>query len=237
VAHAYSLSTLVTYEPLVDSTTAVFLARLDELFADTYDVCDFGTWLQYFAFDVIGELTFSKRLGFLETGTDVENIMASIGANFDWFSVIGQWPVLDLWLGKNPMYNQLYRQSVSSPIVKFAQRRLAERLSPGEAENEDDGVLQDPEKQAQNTHSRPDFLSRFLSLSEENPEPLTDKQTIAHLFVGIALLTSLFPVLTRFLGEHQCRQRYHRYNSPRDILLPPQEPQIIAQTSCRTRRG
>lgn len=49
IAPAYSLSTLVEFEPLIDSTTAVFLSRLDELFASTGKVCDLGQWLQWYA--------------------------------------------------------------------------------------------------------------------------------------------------------------------------------------------
>lgn len=77
------MSTLVQFEPLVDSTVEAFLTQLSERYADKEDqssagVCDFGTWLQYFAFDVIGELTFSKRLGFIDRGIDVDNIIKNI---------------------------------------------------------------------------------------------------------------------------------------------------------------
>jgi hypothetical protein len=94
IAQAYSLSTLVEFEPFIDSTTAVLFSRLDELFANSNKICDLGEWLQFYAFDVIGELTFSKRLGFLQQGQDVEGIMASIAANFDWCWVVGQAPIL-----------------------------------------------------------------------------------------------------------------------------------------------
>ena len=186
IAHNYSLSTLVEYEPLVDSTTATFLTQLDERFADTGEVCDFGRWLQFFAFDVIGELAFSKRLGFLESGTDVDNIMQSIEKNFDYFSVIGQMPVLDLWLGKNPIYVRFFKRAVSSPILQFAQGLLRERIGPDKAKEVEDTrgtpVVADKHD---DLHQRPDFLSRFLTLSAENPEPMTDKQILANLFANI----------------------------------------------------
>jgi hypothetical protein len=35
-------------------------------------------WLQYYAFDVVGEFSFAKRLGFLERGTDVDRMMEAI---------------------------------------------------------------------------------------------------------------------------------------------------------------
>jgi hypothetical protein len=78
IANLYSMSYIASHEKLVDQTMAHFFRRLDELFVDTDGVCDFGTWIQYFAWDVIGNLTFSKPLGFLERGGDVENITASI---------------------------------------------------------------------------------------------------------------------------------------------------------------
>jgi hypothetical protein len=41
-------------------------------------VLDLGEWLQYFAFDVICELTYSKRMGFMEMGGDVEGIIKDL---------------------------------------------------------------------------------------------------------------------------------------------------------------
>ena len=73
IASAYSMSTLVEVEPLIDSTTSLFMRRLDE-FAAEGQMFDLGLWLQMFAFDVIGEVVFSKKLGFLETRSDVDGI-------------------------------------------------------------------------------------------------------------------------------------------------------------------
>lgn len=83
--------------------------------------------MQFFDFDVIGELTISKRLGFLGQGEDVEGIMVSITANFDWCSVIGQMPILDYLLTKNPIYWKFF--PIASPIINFGQRRMMERFS------------------------------------------------------------------------------------------------------------
>ena len=56
----------------------VFFEQLDKRFVQTQEVCDLGAWLQMFAFDTMGEITFSKRLGFLEGGKDVDGLMESI---------------------------------------------------------------------------------------------------------------------------------------------------------------
>ena len=88
VANAYSLSALVSLESRVDSTMEVFCTQLTERFVDKQQVCDLGKWLQMFAFDVIGELTFSKRLGFLESGEDINGVMAGIWNTFKQTSLV-----------------------------------------------------------------------------------------------------------------------------------------------------
>lgn len=81
VSNAYAMSTLVTFEPHVDSTSTEFLRQLKLRYADKTGedgICDLGLWLQFYAFDVIGELTYSKRLGFVDHGTDVDNIISNL---------------------------------------------------------------------------------------------------------------------------------------------------------------
>jgi hypothetical protein len=73
---AFAMSSLVEYEPLVDSTTDVYIERTKELYCgENSKRCDFTRWLQFYAFDVIGELTWSKRLGYIERDEDVDGII------------------------------------------------------------------------------------------------------------------------------------------------------------------
>ncbi|KAK5027200.1 hypothetical protein LTR13_009595 [Exophiala sideris] len=77
INNAYSMSTMVEFEPLVDATTALLMSKLDD-FAASGTSLDFGVWLQMYAFDVLGEVQFSQKLGFLESGKDVAGIMTDI---------------------------------------------------------------------------------------------------------------------------------------------------------------
>lgn len=88
ISHAFTMSTLMDYEPYVDSTSKLFTSRLTSLYAVTEKICDLGEWLQYYAFDVVGELTYSKRLGFLEQAKDVDGIMKSIDKAFDYAGTV-----------------------------------------------------------------------------------------------------------------------------------------------------
>lgn len=69
------MSALVQYEPFVDNTTKLFLEQTKKIFVDNPEGCDFTQWLQFYAFDVIGEITYSKRHGFVENNKDVDGIV------------------------------------------------------------------------------------------------------------------------------------------------------------------
>ena len=105
------MSTLVQFEPLVDSTSTEFLKQLSQRYADRSDesgICDFGAWLQYYAFDVIGELTYSKRLGFVDGGVDVDNIIGSLEWFLGYAAVVRQ-VLLQLQYPQNPKLTLYFR--------------------------------------------------------------------------------------------------------------------------------
>jgi len=94
IAGAYTMTSIVRYEPLVDTTTEVFFKILDDKFASKGIEFDFGKWLQFYAFDVIGEMTFSKRLGFLEQGRDVDGIIESLEGFMDYVTPVCAFEVI-----------------------------------------------------------------------------------------------------------------------------------------------
>ncbi|KAL1863957.1 hypothetical protein VTK73DRAFT_6277 [Phialemonium thermophilum] len=157
VANAYSLTSLLRYEPFVDTTSQFFLQRLDDLYASTGRVCDLGTWLQYYAFDVIGEMTFSKRLGFLETANDVGGIIADLEWRLTYFAWCGQMPFLDKFLVKSPIAVRLVP---TNNVVRFTLGQVNERLA--------------------HPSDRQDFLGIFLKAKEEFPEVVNDRQVTSY---------------------------------------------------------
>ena len=189
IAASYSLSTVKEFEPLLDSTTAVFLSRLDELFAETGKVCDLGVWLQWYAFDVIGELTLSKRLGFLEKAKDVDGIIASVSRNFDRCSALGQMPWLDYLTWKNPIYLRFFAKPVSNPILIFGEKLMRERVNGVDEDEQPSIDIKDAALREKVLHgtipSKPDFLSRFLTLHEEQPDVVPHSRLLTYLFANI----------------------------------------------------
>jgi hypothetical protein len=71
---AFSLSQLIKYEPWVDDTIHVLIAKLRQTFVrdeSSRPIMNMMEWFAYFSLDVITDRTFGERSGFLETGTDV----------------------------------------------------------------------------------------------------------------------------------------------------------------------
>ena len=68
----------MSYEPLIEQTINVFLEQWDRRFAGKKGadgVIKLEDWLLYFSFDVIGQLTYGSRHGFLESGYDSQGII------------------------------------------------------------------------------------------------------------------------------------------------------------------
>ncbi|PWY80340.1 cytochrome P450 [Aspergillus sclerotioniger CBS 115572] len=157
VSAAYSMSTVAEFEPFVDSTILTLFTRLDE-FSEKNRAFDIAVWLQYYAFDVIGEMTFGKQLGFLEQGRDVEGIIASLEKTLDYVGKIGQMPWLD----------DLIRGGSTGAVARFARDRMHERLSQSESKSDDY-----PGRQR-------DFLTRFLQAKTTHPDIVDDTQVFSY---------------------------------------------------------
>ncbi|KAL2116009.1 hypothetical protein VTJ04DRAFT_10264 [Mycothermus thermophilus] len=188
VNSAFAMSALVQYEPFVDNTTRLFLKQTERLYIDNPQACDFTRWLQFYAFDVIGEITYSKRHGFIERNEDVDGIVAYLTKLFLYVAPVGQIPILDRFFLKNPIYLKLSEWGLldaTFPVAKFARARMAERLPELEAarkKGSSSPVLPTSEKKHQLPLVKsPDLLSKFLAAREARPDFMTDTlvQTMA----------------------------------------------------------
>jgi hypothetical protein len=149
------MSNMMSFEVYVDTTMSCFFDQLRTRFVQTGKACDLGIWLQWFAFDFMGEITFSKRLGFLERAEDVGNITANIWKYFQKASPISQIPWVDLLWEKNPIY-QHFKMVTPNPVVQFGIERVQERQNEDEDDNE-------------GQRNGKDFLSRFLGAIKKDP--------------------------------------------------------------------
>ncbi|CAK1355293.1 Pisatin demethylase [Cercospora beticola] len=175
VNNAFAMSSLVGYEPLVDSTMNAFIEQTRKRYAETGESCRFSRWLQFFAFDVIGELTWSKRLGFVERDQDVEGIVGFVGAFLAYAAPVGQMPFLDLIYQKNPIKLQLQKWGIDKKVfavTKFALEQSADRASEMEKIKQH-GSLDERSGKAV------DLLMKFTQAQHDHPQFMTDRQVLS----------------------------------------------------------
>jgi cytochrome P450 len=94
----YAMSSLVSYEPFVDKVNGEFMAALGK-HAEYERTFDLFTWMQFYAFDVIGEITLGRSFGLLEAGYDKDGLLhaAHVGI-LTYGSTIGLVPEINPWL-------------------------------------------------------------------------------------------------------------------------------------------
>ena len=107
VANLFSVTNLLTFESLMTSTLQYFFVRLDELFANKDVDLDLSNWIQFFMFDVLGEVTFSRGLGCLEKGGDVEGVIHGIWLYFKKIAAVRVYPKAVLSGNLDLLANQL----------------------------------------------------------------------------------------------------------------------------------
>ncbi|KAL5333961.1 cytochrome P450 [Aspergillus crustosus] len=126
IAPLYSMSKVLPLEPFIDKTLEVMSAQLERRFADTREVFDLANWLQFFAFDVMGTLTFSKRYGFLEKGEDVGGMLRTIWGFLAGSSAFTQIPWFDNLWNKNSFLAR-FRKASGPGILGIVGKYVAER--------------------------------------------------------------------------------------------------------------
>ncbi|KAF4549612.1 Cytochrome P450-like protein 13 [Elsinoe fawcettii] len=162
----YTVPALIKFEPLMDSAIDMFTKELRERFVRPGKSCPIHAWLHYLAWDMIAEITFSRKFGFLEQGRDVQDLIRIGEESADYLAVVGQMHWLDMLLSKNPVMSIGPPSSADS--AAFAAARLQARRSG--SDRHDIG--------------RPDFLDEFLTLQKEDSS-VTDAQVMAWMLSNI----------------------------------------------------
>ncbi|KAH8683619.1 cytochrome P450 [Ilyonectria robusta] len=91
VAQKFSMTSIRTLEYLVDPCSEMFITSMQELEGQ---VIDLGAWVQWYAFDVIGAITFSRRFGFMKNRKDVNDVIHGIETGLWYAGLVGQVPSL-----------------------------------------------------------------------------------------------------------------------------------------------
>ncbi|KAG2419398.1 hypothetical protein HFD88_004194 [Aspergillus terreus] len=158
IASLYNFSNVVALEGLVNEVLDLLCHQVDSRFAVTDQSFDLARWLQYFAFDVMGTMTFSQRYGFLEQGDDVNGILGTIWKFMLTVAPMTQLPWLDKLLHKNALMLHL-RPHGGNAVLKFAGDRVQERQAQAASANGGPTT----------TSEHADFLTHFLEIQASKP--------------------------------------------------------------------
>jgi cytochrome P450 len=180
IAKYYKMSSLLKFEPIIDRTINFFCKRLAEEFINGA-TCKLDEWLLFFAWDVIGEITFSKPMGFLEKGGDDSDLLVKAEKALDYFAVVGQIPALDHWLAKNPV-TPIGPPNFNHEALFAAQQSIARQQGT-------DGKATE--------HLQKDMLDDFLEVKRTNPEQIDDNGVVSALLINIMAGSDTTAILLR----------------------------------------
>ncbi|KHN98028.1 Cytochrome P450 [Metarhizium album ARSEF 1941] len=195
VAQIFSLSNVVTFESLVDDVLHVVAKQFDGRFCANDEIFDLSEWLQFFAFDVMGTLTFNKRYGFLEEGKDVGGKLDAVWLFMKQAAPMMQVPWLDKILYKNRVVDSL-RQTPGNSLLGFVGDTIRERQSRLKAEAKEHAELQ---------NERRDFLDRYIEIQRRGdniPAWAVTSWTFSNVIagsdsVGTVMQTVMYNLLKR----------------------------------------
>lgn len=138
----YSMSAMQQLSPFIDDTIEFLMKKMDSMAAGnkstdaTRPVVDLGNWLHWFAFDVLGEVAFSRSFGFLEQGKDVDGAIHTIDESQRYNGIVGQVPFMDFFLRRNPLWKLIpWLNTRNALITRMALEELGRR-KPFDKESE-----------------------------------------------------------------------------------------------------
>lgn len=194
IANAYSLSNLLQSEDAIDSCSVLFMDRLGDFVARGEPV-DLGAWLQYYAFDVVGEVTFASKFGFLAKGTDIDGMMKAIEGMLTYASLCGQVPEYHKLLLGNPLFTMLMpAMETWNQVLLFTLKAIN-----GRASIKRDGELINADEDGR------DMLSRWAYAKSSDPDKMNTRDIVVHLSGNVFAGSDTTAIALRAIIYFLCR--------------------------------
>ncbi|EDN03976.1 predicted protein [Histoplasma mississippiense (nom. inval.)] len=222
-AKGFSMTALSELEPYVNGCIELFLKRVEGRSNDGKIALDIGPWMQFFAFDVLGEVNFSKSLGFLETGVDVDNNIAAIDQFLSYVSLIGQIPTAHYFLLGNPILPLIFSNYEKlNKIQEFAIAMVKERK--------------------QNPVDRKDILASLFEVHDSSPSKLSSREIVAITTTNILAGSDTTAITLRAVFYYLCKNpsTYRKLQQEVDSAVEEgrlSEPATYKETTTLTYLG
>lgn len=143
------------------------------------------------AWDVVGTVTFSQLIGFIEKGYDFNGLLEAAIKSTDYFAVVGQIPFLDYWLDKNPIHR------IGPPSFGAAVNIALQHLV--DCYQRTDVSYHDP--------AQPDYLDKFIEVKQSDPETVDDSMIISYLMINLVAGADTTAITLRSVFYYTLRNR------------------------------
>lgn len=163
LAAGYTLSNVIKSEPFIDSALQLLESRLDQFSAQNKPV-RFEEWLNYLAFDILGEVTFSQSFGFLEAGKDIGRTVANNIFLRLYLSIMGHFPWAHDYLLANP-WIEYFNLTPSMHVFDTCVAALDTR--------------------SKNDEVRKDMLEQWKYQLKKHPERMEEKEIMANAVANL----------------------------------------------------
>lgn len=161
----YQLTNIFKSEPYVDSCIELLEGHLDRMAQNGTVPVELSRWFNYFTFDVVGEATFSRRFGFLDTGLDVGGAYANGRMVLIYISLIGR----AYWMHKLLLANPLLDKLGLLPLNHL--------------ETTTKSAI---EARKKNPEVRKDMMEHWLEMRRNHPERMEEKEIFSAAIVNTA---------------------------------------------------
>lgn len=144
-SNMYAMSSLVSYEPFVDKVNGEFMDALAGHARQGREF-DLFTWMQFYAFDVIGEITFGRSFGLIGEGEDKSGLLhaAHVGS-IGYGSMAGLVPEI------HPLYLWLQNVFPIYSYMEVMQRVIMQQIGA--------------RTKGESSSDRKDFLAKCIELN------------------------------------------------------------------------
>ncbi|KAI1162161.1 benzoate 4-monooxygenase cytochrome P450 [Nemania serpens] len=179
----YTKAVVLGLEPKVDECLRAFTDKISKLIREGEPTpLDMSSWAHYFAFDCLGELTASKKFGFLQKGQDVNGMIAGSDNVLLKTGFFAQAPILQF--ARRVMEAPTASKAVD-PVMTYASSIVRDRL----------------EKPTPTT----DMLNNFIHLQQSQPDRLSTREIIGALYINLMAGHDVLAVTLRSVLYHVAR--------------------------------
>ena len=156
LASGYSGSSVIKSEAFIDKMIELLEQRLDEL-SEKEEPVEIGLWLQFLAWDILGEVMFSTRFGFLDQGRDIGN---SIKNNFG----------LAVYVTLMAYAQWIHAVFLGNPILRWLDFQPNEHTF--------NIALEAIAAREKNTEARADMMGQWMAQQARHPDRMTEKEVL-----------------------------------------------------------